>query len=140
MGNKVLFVGTNPSTKSPDNSAMHPSTKSRKTLNTWISDLDIDAYFCNVLDRATENNKPLSKKQILVSCKDLIVKIEKFKCSYVVALGEIASHALDHASIKHLKIPHPSGLNRKLNNKETVYVIRKNLREMIEGKNNIEIR
>jgi hypothetical protein len=36
----------------------------------------------------------------------------------VVALGNFPSRALDMISISHFKLPHPSGLNRLLNNKQ----------------------
>lgn len=138
MSNKVLFVGSNPSTKSLDNSAMHESTRSRKTLNSWTSGIDIDVYFCNVVDHITENNKPISRKQIIANLENLLLKIRGFNCDHVVALGKSASYALHLVSIDHVEIPHPSGLNRKLNDKGVVDGIKNRLRDMTKGKNNIE--
>jgi uracil-DNA glycosylase len=138
MSIKVLFVGSNPSEKSPDNSALHSSTRSRKILNSWIQDLEIDAYFCNACNVQTKKNKPLSKRQIHEGSESLILKISQLKCDYVVALGKSAAYALGVVSVDHVEIPHPSGLNRKLNDRRVVDGIKNRLRDMIKGKNNIE--
>lgn len=38
---------------------------------------------------------------------------------YVIALGNMASNWLTKRNINHLKVPHPSGLNRMWNNPQT---------------------
>ena len=38
----------------------------------------------------------------------------------VIALGEFASQALTKSMVPHFKLPHPSGLNRKLNDKNLI--------------------
>lgn len=38
---------------------------------------------------------------------------------YVIALGNMASNWLNKMNINHLKVPHPSGLNRMWNNPQT---------------------
>jgi hypothetical protein len=46
--------------------------------------------------------------------------IHKFENEVFVALGEDASHRLNSEFIEHFKLPHPSGLNRKLNDKQEI--------------------
>jgi hypothetical protein len=38
----------------------------------------------------------------------------------VIALGGEASKRLNELGVKHFKLPHPSGLNRKLNDKQEI--------------------
>lgn len=90
-------------------------------------------------DIPTINNKPLCRLQIMSDCIELSTKVARAGCDHVVALGNTASFALDYISVEHLQLPHPSGLNRKLNDKETVDDIKMRLRNMIESRNNIEI-
>lgn len=40
------------------------------------------------------------------------------KYDKVIALGNVASNSLKKLNIDHFKMPHPSGLNRQLNDKE----------------------
>ena len=38
----------------------------------------------------------------------------------IIALGNIASEALTKIGVKHFKLPHPSGLNRQINDKKYI--------------------
>jgi len=130
---KVLFVASNPSTKSPDNTALHPATRSRKILDRWISDMNIAPIFINVCDEKTYKNKPLSKQNILDNLNSLQLKITNTKINTVVALGDTASLALSLIKQPHVKVPHPSGLNRKLNDDKEIQKIKNTIHNISKG-------
>lgn len=130
---RVLFVASNPSVKSPDQSPLHPSTKSRSILDSWISGLDIEPAFINVSDVKTEKNKRLSASQIKQSLPSLVNKIQQYDADYIVALGDTATLALSLINQTHVAIPHPSGLNRKLNDKQEILKIKNTLYKISVG-------
>ena len=110
---KVIFVGSNPSIHSPTSEAFHPATRSGKTLLTWIELANITDYEkINAINSPTEKNKRLNDIDIARGSTSLY---EKTLHKTVVALGQVASHALSHAHVPHLSLDHPSGNNRKLN-------------------------
>jgi hypothetical protein len=104
-------------------------TRSYTILSRWLKLAGIDereiAFF-----NATDDLGPISKAKVVndaIGDKTLVSKLSGFK--YVVSLGNIAQVAvrasktyypsemvMTHGS--HFNIPHPSGLNRKLNNPE----------------------
>ena len=49
----------------------------------------------------------------------------------VLALGNFPSSALDKINVSHYKLPHPSGLNRKLNDKHYELSMLKDLRNYL---------
>jgi hypothetical protein len=51
----------------------------------------------------------------------------------VLALGNFPSEALTKINIKHFKLPHPSGLNRLLNDSNYELSVLNNCREYIYG-------
>jgi hypothetical protein len=132
----VVFVGSNPSRSSPDSSPFHISVKSRKTLDAWIENINANFVFLNVSDQKTEDNKPLSIAMIKQS-KDLLVsKLSQYPDAKIIALGKTASKALYFAGIKDfLTLPHPSGMNRQLNDARTVDNTKQSLIKYINGYN-----
>lgn len=110
----VFFVGDKPSKKNLDPNTPFVGTKSYKTLLNWIGDLDV-----NVTDVVLANKKHISKHMsgaIEVELPSLYTVMEVG--DPVIALGESAGKYLDKLKIHHFKMPHPSGLNRKLNDKK----------------------
>jgi len=112
---KVLFVGLNPSRSSPTKEPMHPSTKSRQILNSWIKGLDIEPVFINLVDEPTENNRPLKLKEIKQNYESIATKTKEAGCGAVIAMGSTVSKILSDLNITHVQIPHPSTRNRVLN-------------------------
>ena len=107
MGDKVMFVGDRPSPKNTNPSVAFYGTKSMDTLAGWLFWLG------------------LNKKQVLFINsheQDLLVAIEVHSNlgGTVVALGNNASDRLDKIGVPHFKLPHPSGRNRKLNDKKFI--------------------
>lgn len=103
--NRVILVGINPSGK--------PFRKkcSLDKMNVWMEALGFHHYsFSNVIPYEGE-----------YKMKDVDVDfVRSFTNGYdkVIALGGFVSKALSASCVKHYVLPHPSPLNRKLNNKE----------------------
>ncbi len=125
-------MGTNPSTKSPDLTPFHPSTKSSKILAQWFKDIPVVVKYINLVDYQTENNKPLKTSEIKQCIPALISKIESNSEYKIVGLGKTVAKALAMTKYDFFEAPHPSGLNRKLNDKEYVEQMIQTLREYCE--------
>lgn len=94
----IVFVGEKPSKKNKDPNVPFVGTKSYRTLLGWIADMDI-----NISDVKLEN----------------VSNLESINTKYTyIALGDIAYQKLSKFPVKLYKLPHPSGLNRKLNDKK----------------------
>jgi uracil-DNA glycosylase len=133
---KILFVGSNPGNASPDCSAFHPTSRSRIVLDSWLKDLDVEAAYINVYDQKTENNKPLSIRQIKESIPSLRNKISLHRSHKIVAVGVAASKALELTGVvEFLSIPHPSGRTRSYNDKNFTEQTVKTLISFIKGYN-----
>lgn len=115
---KVLLIGSNPSIKSSSDLAFFLDSKSGTTLQTWIKDIDAEFIYANVSDTKTENNRSLTRTEIKTSLPNLLEKIKKQTPDKIVTLGKTAHEALTLLQLSHLEMPHPSGLNRKLNDKK----------------------
>ena len=123
----VVIVGSNPSTASKGISPFLVNTKSRATLDKWICDMsksypqEIYAVrHLNVANHTTENNRPLNLKEIKAALETLETNIKSAEPDRVIAVGKTATKALTLLCIPHLAMPHPSGLNRQLNDPEFV--------------------
>lgn len=103
----VVIVGQNPSAKDSGKN----STFDR--LNSWADDLGISFFgFVNT------SGKVGSIKQSDVDLDNLVKAC--YNARRVIALGNFASEALDRAGIRHFKMPHPSPLNRQINDKNFI--------------------
>ena len=105
----IYFIGDKPSKCNIDPQVAFVGTRSYKTLLDWIYRMNLSInQIC--LYNVDEFTRLVNHRQTL-----LIHEYDQ-----VVALGKEASIALDKAIIPHLRIPHPSGLNRKLNDPQFV--------------------
>jgi uracil-DNA glycosylase len=100
---KVVFVGDEPSKTNVSPDVAFVGAKCFNTVVEWIKQLQPDYYICLNSDTISQLSD--------------IKRLEKagFK---VVAFGVKASKRLEKMQIPHCVMPHPSGLNRKLNNKQ----------------------
>tara|TARA_R100000278_G_scaffold103436_1_gene79847 strand:+ start:266 stop:655 length:390 start_codon:yes stop_codon:yes gene_type:complete len=111
---KPLVVGQNPGNRTFRKKDDKPNTGSSiGRLYQWMTFLGIDTYsFTNV---SSKQGKVTKKDIDYDSLKSMAEGYDK-----VVALGGFASDALSKIGIDHFKLPHPSGLNRQLNDKAFV--------------------
>jgi hypothetical protein len=115
---RVLIVGINPST------AANSKTISR--LCTWAEQLGIDYYsFVNCISQPGLYSFNDIDYNFLAECSKGYEK--------VIALGNFPSKALKKINIKHFTLPHPSGLNRKLNDPMYVKDQLEKCRDYING-------
>jgi len=114
---KLLLVGSNPSNASSNNNPFDESTNSGKVLSKWLSWTRgwSSIQFVNVSDTKSQDNKPLRKSEIVEALPSLESKILKFNPDKIVALGKTASMALTLLRLPFFEMPHPSGMNRQLN-------------------------
>jgi hypothetical protein len=108
----VVFVGDEPSKLNISPDIPFVGAKCFNTFIGWVNKLKPDYY-------VTLNSDNIS---------DLSDIIKLYKSGFkVVALGNKASERLKKKGIEHKKLPHPSPLNRILNNKK---VLDKQLKEV----------
>lgn len=125
----IFFVGDQPSAKNIDPEIPFVGTQSYKRLLDWIWQLNlstVDVVICN-------------KHQIhqYSYIDQFYVQLPNFQSDImcgdaVVALGNQASKKLTKMGVEHFLLPHPSGLNRKLNNKKYVKKILGDCKKWIE--------
>lgn len=105
---KILVVGMNPSlsAKKNKNSAL-------SRLDSWMSSIGISSFtFTNtVLEPGKVTRKMVDEARI---------KLMASSHDKVIALGLFSSSVLSDLDIPHFKLPHPSGLNRQLNDKSFI--------------------
>lgn len=123
----VLFIGSNPATAATSTYPFDISSKSGKTIREWIIRAGItgNATFYNVANRRTPNNRPLKKSEIEAALPMLQRAVEweksfQRKDIYLVAVGKTAQQALTLLRLPFYAMPHPSGLNRQLNDPQFV--------------------
>ena len=127
---EVLIVGSNPAQASPDNSAFHPSTRSRKVIDSWFEGIEAELTFINISNEKTPENRPLNVSEISKS-NEIHKQLQSFKNHKIVAVGNAAGNALKRAGIDFLAMPHPSGRNRLLNDPAYVQGKIKQLRDYL---------
>jgi hypothetical protein len=111
----VLFLAQNPKT---EENLRYPlkGTRSGKTFEAWLAILGgPDGKIMNA-----------SQKIGKVTWKDyndeeeMRRAIDQYDFTKFVALGDYASGLFERLGIRHFKLPHPSGLSRKLNDKQEI--------------------
>lgn len=127
----IIFIGDKPSKQNKDPKTAFVGTKSYKRLLNWIYKLDLsinEVMICNKSDiiNVTEDYFYVSTPQMDT---ELFKDVDK-----VVALGCNVSKFLSKLKIEHFKMDHPSGLNRKLNDKEYESNMIKKCKVFIHGK------
>jgi hypothetical protein len=106
MSRRILIVGINPSSVNPAKICA-----SIKRLYRWADEMNIGLFsFTNCIPRAGKYSDKDIDYNFLNNC------IKGY--DRVVALGGFPSKALSKLDVDHFVLPHPSGLNRKLNDKE----------------------
>jgi uracil-DNA glycosylase len=142
---RILFLGSNPSERSGSLMPFWHDTKSTNKLIDWIAlivgeeDKLEDLYepaFANVADFSTPGNRPLKISEIRATQIQLEVKLLNYKPDKIIALGKTAQKALTLLGVQHFAMPHPSGLNRQLNDANYIAEKIKALKSYLEGLKN----
>ena len=116
----IYFIGDKPSKCNIDPQVAFVGTRSYKTLLEWIHRMNLSINnIC--LFNADDFIRKVNKDETLIIHEH----------DQIVALGREASNALDKAILPHLRIPHPSGLNRKLNDPREVNRFLKECKEYV---------
>jgi uracil-DNA glycosylase len=125
----IIILGDRPSRKNLDKSIAFVGTKSYKKLLEWIYNLDIDindSVLCNInqikqYDFAPSTGYIETKNLSAEYCED-----DQF-----IVLGRNAEKVAKRLGVNYFYLPHPSGLNRKLNSEEYVKNILKECRDWL---------
>lgn len=119
----VLVIGQQPGGINPRGLKLAP-TISR--LYGWMDRCDVRYFgFMNLMPYIDQKNP---------SKEDVIIMTEVCRSDRnlkVLALGNKVSDVLTRLNIRHYKLPHPSGLNRLLNDKDYEDTVIRNCREFI---------
>ena len=103
---RVIYVGTSRGNFPPDKS---PTIKK---IIKWSEQAGLKSWsWTNLIDFKMTGNFSLSE----VNDKSILKQVEGHK---VIALGNQVSDYFEKRNIEHLKVPHPSGLNRMWNDPE----------------------
>lgn len=110
----VYFVADQPAADNLSASVPLVGTDSYKTLLKWIGEMDVDITRVRMYNQIDGPfNHPMSKASL-----NKAVELKQIK---VVALGQKAARYLSKVGVNEFFVlPHPSGLNRMLNDKEFV--------------------
>lgn len=114
---KILFIGSNPSIKAASNEAFTQDTASGRLLKSWTEGIEGIFYYDNIVSQKTENNRPLNRNEMALATASLKERIKGINPDRIVALGKSAAKVLSKLELDFLEMPHPSGLNRLLNDK-----------------------
>lgn len=104
---KIIFVGDKPSSTNVSDKVPFVGAKCFSKLIGWIKVLAPDYYVCY-----NSHNRENFRAIINIWRNDLDFKI--------VALGNNASKRLTKWGLDHYRLPHPSPLNRQLNDDEYI--------------------
>lgn len=140
MGVKIVFIGSNPSQKSKSIVPFWYDTKSNAVLSKWMSEvhkapnITIEAvYYFNVANHPTPGNRPLKTSEIHAGLINLDAKLSEVNPDRIIALGKTAEKALTLLRKQFLAMPHPSGMNRQLNDPAYVAEKIKALQDYLTG-------
>jgi uracil-DNA glycosylase len=115
---RILVVGQSPSKRNKDKGVPFEGTRSGINLWQWLETIDPDSLaefdFVNCSDEVDYKFKPKDIEDIAERVK-LVLREHRY--DKIITLGKVAGMVMDKAGIKHYSLPHPSGLNRKLNDK-----------------------
>ena len=113
----IVFVGDKPSRLNKDPNLAFVGAKCYKRLLKWITFLD------------AENYKLINSHNS--DCSLAIQYLNIFPHIKFIALGKVASARLQRLDVVHYKLDHPSGLNRKLNDKQYEFDMLNKCREWL---------
>lgn len=106
----IVFVGDRPNpARNKHMDVAFVGTLSYKTLLEWIYRLDLDINYVTLTNAYDGKGNP-----------KILPLIAYNRETKVVALGQAAADYLTERGIIHFALPHPSGMNRMLNDKTKI--------------------
>lgn len=120
MKNCVVFVGDSPSKTNVRADVAFVGAKCFQRLCDWIAAIKPTYYVCYNSDTTQDIQR--------------IYDLQRSGFT-VVALGQVASNRLFDFDIPHLGLPHPSGLNRQINDVEFVQKQLTLIKQSLEASN-----
>lgn len=132
---RILVVGSNPSKSQRSRKPFH-GAKCEATLRRWLERIGSHDYvLANVSNAVTPGNRALRVSEFdLDRLRKLVLDL---KPHHVIALGRTAERALANMELLCIPMPHPSGLNRKLNDRDYVEKMLVSVKEWIAGETNV---
>ncbi len=110
----MLIVGANPSKHNLSRFIPFIGSKSDKMLTEWVNFLELDDYTTvNASDRILKKGERLKIGDF--DLERLLAKAKEY--DMIIVLGKDAAKACDLLQLTYEYLPHPSPLNRVLNNK-----------------------
>lgn len=108
---RVYFIADQPTTKNVSKSVPLVGTQSYKTFLGWLADMSVDIRLVRIYN---QSDAPFSGKNLTLLKSAIDNKSVK-----IVALGKPAFQYLSNLGLSEFyALPHPSGRNRVLNDKE----------------------
>lgn len=130
MDNRVIIVGMNPS---KSRAVYSGSTLSR--LRKWTTELDLQFFtFINLSGDSDWNRKfdTIDRNFVCTSIEE---------CDIIITLGTMVSNYLKRLGYKeHFVLPHPSPLNRQINNQDFIDMKLSECRRYIDENSNSNFR
>lgn len=121
---KLLFIGQNPTTYNQSVTRAFVGTKSYNTLVDWIEHMGVSMDDCILINACNKIGKVKLRDVNLEHVFDSITKNNPDK---IIVLGKVAEWALktvlkkyNLTGLSYVVLPHPSGLNRQLNDKKSL--------------------
>jgi len=121
MKRSVIFIGMQPS------KARFRRNCTLDRFGAWIDTLGL--RFVSFHNAIVDPDLP----QRISSVDFEMLRESVYNYSYVVALGNLASTALNRIEVEHFKMPHPSPLNRLLNDRSYEQNMLHELRSYVHG-------
>jgi len=121
MNKKVIFIGMQPS------KAAYRRNCTLDRFGAWVDTLGL--RFVSFHNAIVDPDLP----QRMSSVDYELLRESVHNYSYVVALGNLASIALTRIETQHFKMPHPSPLNRLLNDRSYEQNMLHELRSYVHG-------
>lgn len=120
---RVLVVGMNPGSKEYADQRQSPF---HKRVSQWMTEAGVEFY--------SFTNCSMEKGDLTITTADLMrltAIVQSGSYDLVLALGNQSSNVMSYINVEHFRGPHPSGLNRKLNDKKFVDEFLSALREQL---------
>lgn len=113
-----MLVGQNPSRHNLDPKVAFKGSKSFKVIEDWVNEMSLSECGYMLVNAFPKVNQTYKKADVEVAVERVNHYMKMIKPEKVIALGRMAAKVLKKAKVDYFELPHPSGLNRKLNDVE----------------------